>query len=252
MLIRRHQRAKTFVRGLVSRPSVRADARSVLSPNGAVNENFVFCEPAAAIFSVAAGIGRGLGGSEAAEFATSVVAGELMEAQIDCSFDQFQAASILRRAKGIAMDGLCEFARACPEVASMGTSLALGWIVHGQMHFAHIGACSIFQLRQQTMTRMMSRDTTCLDREIVYPARYLGPTSPDSRLTVTTVELEVGDRFVLLTDTVLNGLSEQSLENALRIAKDPAEACDWVTTASQCSDSSTDKTCLVVEISEPG
>ena len=251
MLIRFQQRFSVSGHRSIDERELLNASMTVGASDHRGSENFVLAEQSAGVFVVAAGIDGAAGASEASEFVSGVIANELMEADVDCSFDMAQARRAVENAARVALDGMQELAVACPELASMGSSLAFGWFVRGVFYFGHIGNCQIYVIRDRIASRITSdhsnHSPTNHDGTAAPPARYLGPSSPNVRLTMGAIEMRRDDRVALFTESLSSLLPEESICAAARYAKDPNEMCHWLKVASENISPHVVASCLVVD-----
>jgi protein phosphatase len=125
------------------------------------------------------------------------------------------------------------------ECSGMGATLSLCWFTPGWMYFAHIGDSRIYYLpARDGGIRQVSHDDTHVGwlfrnarinerearnhprRNVLQKALGAGHQFVDPQLG--SVAFEAGDRFLLCTDGLVEGLYDSQLEERLR-APDPAE-----------------------------
>ena len=113
------------------------------------------------------------------------------------------------------------------ETAGMGATLSLGWFTSGWLYFAHIGDSRIYYLPRHGGIRQVSEDDTYVgwlfrhgkinEREArTHPRRNvlqkaLGAGNQFVDPQVGAVAYEPGDRFLLCTDGLVDGLFDQQL-----------------------------------------
>ncbi len=125
------------------------------------------------------------------------------------------------------------------ETEGMGATLSLGWFTGGWMHFAHIGDSRIYHLpTREGGIRQVTHDDTYVgwlfrngklnEREArTHPRRHvlqkaLGAGHQFVDPHVGSVACEPGDRFVLCTDGLVDGLFDAQVAE-FAVGEDPAE-----------------------------
>jgi len=154
------------------------------------------------------------------------------------------------------------------ECTGMGATLSLGWFTPGWMYFAHIGDSRIYyQSGRDSTLRQITHDDTYVgwlfrkgeinEREArTHPRRNvlqraLGAGNQFVDPQVGAVKCEPGDRFLLCTDGVIEGLYDSGLADLL--TRPTPAAPDWnpaqllVTTAVQ-NAGRDNTTAVVVEV----
>jgi protein phosphatase len=127
---------------------------------------------------------------------------------------------------------MTELAESWDECAGMGATLSLAWFVPGRMYFGHIGDSRIYHLPREGGITQLSHDDThvgwlrrtgkinereqrthprrnALQRALGAGNRYVEP-------QIGAVPCESGDRFLLCTDGVVEGLWDKGLESLIR------------------------------------
>ena len=114
----------------------------------------------------------------------------------------------------------------------MGSTLSLCWFSKGTMHFAHIGDTRIYHLSKDgKITQLTSDDThvgwlrrTGQIGELearMHPAKNrlqkaLGAGNQFVNPQVGEVSCSLGDRFLICSDGITDGLSDQRISEALK------------------------------------
>ena len=126
------------------------------------------------------------------------------------------------------------------ETSGMGATLSLCWFTSGRMHFAHIGDSRIYHLGARAGTiRQLSHDDTYVGwlfrngklnerearthprRNVLQKALGAGHQFVDPQ--VGAVLCEPGDRFLLCTDGLVDGLFDEQMPEFM-LPPDPARA----------------------------
>ena len=121
----------------------------------------------------------------------------------------------------------------------MGATLSLAWFTPGWMHFCHIGDSRIYYLPAAGGITQITRDDTHVgwlqrhgeinEREArTHPRKNalqqaLGANHQFVDPQVGAVGCEIGDRFVICSDGVVDGLWDYHIEEALRTPGAEAE-----------------------------
>ena len=119
------------------------------------------------------------------------------------------------------------------ECAGMGATLSLCWFTPGWMYFGHIGDSRIYLLRADGTMKQVSHDDTYVgwmfrngqinEREAKnHPRRNvlqkaLGAGQQIVEPQVGAIGLEPGDRFLLCTDGVTDGLYDERIQEILSL-----------------------------------
>ncbi len=109
----------------------------------------------------------------------------------------------------------------------MGATLSLIWYVRGRMYFAHIGDSRIYHLPKDGEMKQISEDHTHVgwlrragklnEREARYHprknvlAQSLGAGNQKIEPQIGMIECQPGDRFILCTDGVIEGLWDRGI-----------------------------------------
>ncbi|MEM9226760.1 MAG: protein phosphatase 2C domain-containing protein [Verrucomicrobiota bacterium] len=114
-----------------------------------------------------------------------------------------------------------------PECQGMGATLSLCWFSPGRMHFAHVGDSRIYYLPKDGQIKQLTEDHTHVGWLVrtgqitESEARYhpdksglqqvLGGNVREPVPQIGVVKYEVGDRFILTSDGVTDGLSSNGI-----------------------------------------
>ncbi|MCC5789219.1 MAG: serine/threonine-protein phosphatase [Opitutales bacterium] len=118
------------------------------------------------------------------------------------------------------------------EIRGMGATLSLVWIGQEKTFFAHIGDSRIYRLPKEGGIEQVTEDHThvgwLLRQGKISPLearlhkgknqlqKALGGNCKDSDPQIGTIDLAPGDRLVLCSDGILEGIGEAVVESALR------------------------------------
>ena len=182
-------------------------------------------------------VSDGMGGAAAGEFA-SKIAVEKITRLLPRSFRTSAAgistgfADILEELFGNIHKALIFLGSSYEECAGMGATLSLAWFTPGWMYFGHVGDSRIYYLpKAGAMTQIthdhshvgwLRRNGRINEREHrMHPGRNslqqaLGAGHQSVDPQVGAVGCEPGDRFLLCTDGLIEGLWDRRLEEMIR------------------------------------
>lgn len=181
-------------------------------------------------------VSDGMGGANAGEFASRIAVDRISHT-LPRSF--WLGAQGMRRGAGEWLDNLFSeihtemgrMGRYYPECAGMGATLSLCWFSPGRMNFAHIGDSRIYYWPKGGELRQISEDHTHVgwllrtgkiteSQARFHPGKsglqqVLGGNVGSIDPQIGAVEFEPGDRFVLTTDGITDGLSRRGIQSVL-------------------------------------
>jgi serine/threonine protein phosphatase PrpC len=218
-------------------------------------------------------VSDGMGGAKAGEFASRIVVDKITRL-LPRSFKQSAAgmeagfADVLGELFTQIHKALLILGGSDPDCHGMGATLSLCWFTPGWMYFAHIGDSRIYYLpAREAGVRQLSQDDTHVgwlyrhgkitERQArCHPGRSslqraLGAGNQFVEPQVGAVGYEPGDRFLLCTDGLVDGLFDEQIVQRLR-APDAAEVAltpaQRLVTASLERSGRDNTTALVVEV----
>jgi protein phosphatase len=190
-------------------------------------------------------VSDGMGGAMSGEFASSVTVDKVT---------RLLPPSFKRSATGMSVDfddvlpelfqqihrALTHLSECYEECAGMGATLSMCWFTPGWMYFAHVGDSRIYYLPAGGGIKQLSHDDTHVGwlfrngqinerearthprRNVLQKALGAGNQFVDPQLGA--VGFERGDRFLLCTDGVTDGLYDSHIEEILRAPSPPDDA----------------------------
>lgn len=212
----------------------------------------------------------GMGGAKAGEFA-SRIAVEKITTLLPRSFKQSAAglgsgfADVLTELYAQVHKALAYLGQSYDECQGMETTMSLCWFTPGWMYFGHVGDSRIYYLASGGDTlRQLSHDDThvaWLLREgkiTEYEARThprrnvlqksLGGGGHYSDPQVGAVGCERGDKFLLCSDGLVDGLYDHALVDLLRGENGQTSVAQRLVTASVAASGRDNTTALVIEV----
>jgi len=149
------------------------------------------------------------------------------------------------------------------ECAGMGATLSLGWFTHGRMYFGHIGDSRIYQLPPAGPLRQLTDDHNHVgwlrragrlsEREArTHPRRnalqqVLGAGHQFVSPQLGAVDCGSGDRFLICSDGLIDGLWDRRIGEILRTTSGPEIARSLVMEA-VASSGRDNVTAIVIEV----
>ncbi len=203
----------------------------------------------------------GVGGRAAGEVAS--------RSAVDCVLSRFpyageglQAGTELQRAIQAANRSVYQAAGRDSLYAGMATTIVVAHFDGTRMWIGHVGDSRAYLLRRESLHRLTDDDSQ-LAQMLRDGHRDLSPQQMaqwDSVLTqalgaadivvpsVTVVQVELGDCFLLATDGICKALSSAEMLSLLLAATSPEQACHHLTTAANDAGGHDNATCILIEI----
>jgi serine/threonine protein phosphatase PrpC len=226
------------------------------------NEDSFIVDPRGRFFIVADGMGGQSAGEKASALATELVPRRL-EQTID--FEKASADEVVRRideAVAFANGEIMALSTLDPEYHNMGTTIAFMLSAGGKFFVAGVGDSRVYRLRGdqiEQLTRDHSLTQALLEagtisaeeakthryKNVLY--RYLGTKEGGTGAEAKVLEAQAGDRFMLCSDGVTDGI-KYDLDQLARLIKmdDPQAAAAAIIKAAEDGGSKDNITCIVV------
>ncbi len=186
-------------------------------------------------------VSDGMGGAMAGEFASKIAVEKITK--LLPSFFHRNAGGYSEAMENVLREVFAEIHRSLDYLGSsyeecrdMGATLSLCWFTPRWLYFAHVGDSRIYRLPKEGPMKQVTEDDTYVawlyrngqinEREAkTHPRRNvlqksLGGGHQFAEPQVGAIALEPGDRFLLCTDGVTDGLYDDRLEEFLRDSKD--------------------------------
>jgi PPM family protein phosphatase len=182
-------------------------------------------------------VSDGMGGANSGEFASRIAVEKitlLLPKQFSMSDERFQAYSneILQELFNSIHATMLQLGRVDASCRDMGATLTLAWFRRGRVYFGHIGDSRLYHLPVQGSMQQVSEDHShvgwlrrqgkinerehrnhprknVLSQALGAGHRYLNP-------QLGVIDYEPGDRFVLCSDGVIDGLWDRGIEDIVR------------------------------------
>ncbi|MBI1312344.1 SpoIIE family protein phosphatase [bacterium] len=228
------------------------------------NEDACVVDDAGRYFIVADGMGGQAAGEKASELATEIVPKKL-KSLIDFAADTGEKVSqSIDAAVTEANAEILALSELDPSYHNMGTTIAFIVASAGRFFVGGIGDSRVYQLRggaMQQLTTDHSLTQALVDagtiseedaathryRNVLY--RYLGSKEGGTGAESKEVEPQSGDRYLICSDGVTDGIGDQEIRRLLSSVDDPQQAAEEVVQAALDGGSKDNVTCVVVHVS---
>ena len=216
--------------------SIRSGHISITGNFRENNEDNIAVDESSRYFIVADGMGGQNAGEKASQMAVELIPQQLNS---QLNFDSNDPTSIVS-----AIDGAVEYANAeimalselDPSVRNMGTTVVFVVQVGGKLYVGGVGDSRVYHLRGSKMiqrTTDHSLTQALLDAGTITPAeaenhryrnvlyRYLGTRDGAAGTDAQEVAPKSGDRLLLCTDGVTDGIDDTKIQQILTASDDP-------------------------------
>ena len=225
------------------------------------NEDRGYADSQGRFFIVADGMGGQAAGEKASELATEFIPREL-ENSIDFQCDPPEKVlKCIDEAVATANGEIMALGQIDPQFHHMGTTVVFLLHVADKFYAGGIGDSRVYRLRNGKMSQLTTdhsltqalRDAGTITpeeaeshryRNVLY--RYLGTKEGGTGTEAKEFDVKSGDRVVLCSDGVTDGLDETNLQRLLGEFGDPQKTAESIVQAAEQGGSKDNITCLVV------
>lgn len=227
------------------------------------NEDNLHVDDELRFLIVADGMGGQSAGEKASQLAVELVPKKLLDL-IDFFDDSAEHVhEAINEAICHANGEIMALGRIDPDLHNMGTTIVLLVVVGDEFFIGNVGDSRCYLLRDGQLT-LLTKDHSLTQalveagtisqeearshryKNVLY--RYLGSKEgAEGAFTVTSKPLP-GDRYLLCTDGVTDGLTDQELQEVLALDEDPQLVADRMILAAQNGGSRDNITCIVVRV----
>jgi PPM family protein phosphatase len=226
------------------------------------NEDRCHVDGAGRFFLVADGMGGQSAGEKASELAIEIVAQKLDKADFD-SRDSELVKTAIDRAVGEANAEIMALGEVESRYRSMGTTITYLAQSAAGLLIGNVGDSRTYLLRDgklERLTKDHSLTQALLDAGTISPEeaathryknvlyRYLGTKEGGHGTDSRTISPKRGDRFMLCSDGVTDGATEDTVAGLLAAERDPQVAAQKIVDAALAGGSRDNITCVVVHV----
>ena len=242
-------------------PTVRAGCLSITGDYRDNNEDRYQTDPDGRFFLVADGMGGQSAGEKASEMAIELIGGQLDET-VDFAVDSpDEVIEKIDRAVAHANTEIMALSQLEPSFHNMGTTVAfvvtaadkllVSGVGDSRVYLAHDGRLdqlttdhSLTQALIDAQTIAPEEAATHRYRNVLY--RYLGSKEGGNGTQPELIEPNPGDRLIICSDGVTDGLDNERLAELLAESDDPQSAAESIVAAAEAGGSRDNITCLVL------
>lgn len=181
-------------------------------------------------------VSDGMGGAKSGEFASRITVEKTSHLlprafRLSALGMKTPFADVLAELFGTIHQSLLELGSSYEECAGMGTTLSLCWVTPGWIYFGHIGDSRIYRLTQSGELKQLTQDHSHVgwlrrngrlnEREArAHPMRHslnqaLGAGHQFVEPQIGAVDYAPGDRFLICSDGLIDGLWDRHLQEML-------------------------------------
>jgi len=225
------------------------------------NEDCALADPHGRFFIVADGMGGQAAGEKASQLATELMADALKE-QLDFEHDSSETVlQVIDDAVAKANGEIMALGEVDPQYHQMGTTVVFIVKVGDRFYAGGVGdsrayRCGDDALEQLTtdhsLTEALKKAGTISEEEakthryrnVLY--RYLGTKEGSTGAETSEIEPQPGERYLLCSDGVTDGIDEDRIQSLLLEHDDPQQAAEAIVHAAEQGGSRDNITCLTI------
>ena len=227
------------------------------------NEDRCLVPPDGRYFIVADGMGGQSAGEKASELAMELVPKRLDQILDFDKDDPEKVASSIDDAVSHANLEIMAMGELDPNYHSMGTTIAMIVSVGNSLYVAGVGDSRVYRLRGQSFEQLttdhslsealreagtITKEEAATHRYKHVLVRYLGSKEGSAGVNAKRIIPESGDRFIVCSDGVTDGLADSTLAETLKSHTAPQEAAEAIVAAAQAGGSKDNITCITVYV----
>ncbi len=227
------------------------------------NEDNCFVDPDARFFLVADGMGGQSAGEKASQLAIELVSERLNKAVDFSQDDPKQVVPAIDDAVSHANLEIMALGELDPSYHNMGTTIVYIASVAGVLYIGGVGDSRVYLLRSAQLEQLtkdhsltqalieagtisVEEAATHRYKNVLY--RYLGTKEGSTGTDPKRLTPETGDRFMLCSDGVTDGLDDDAITQILGDQDDPQQAAAALVKAAEAGGSKDNITCVVVHV----
>lgn len=227
------------------------------------NEDRCFEDPDQRFFIVADGMGGQAAGEKASELAIELVPQKLTQAINFESDDAEKVRRVIDDAIAHANGEIMALGEVDPNYHNMGTTIVMLVNVADKFYVVGVGDSRAYRLRGddfEQLTTDHSLTQALVDAGTIKPEeaeshryrnvlyRYLGTKEGGAGTEPSEFEPQSGDRFLLCSDGVTDGVEDGGIAEILQDHEDPQQCAEALIAAAQEGGSKDNITCLIVDV----
>lgn len=244
----------------MSRPALTFGFLSVTGNFRDNNEDNCCCDPQGRFFLVADGMGGQCAGERASQLAVELITEKLANFDYERSAENHVTKAI-DDAVSYANAEIMALGELDSRFRNMGTTVAFLVSAAGRLFCGGVGDSRVYRLRDGQfvqLTKDHSLTQALVDAGTISAAdaathryknvlyRYLGTKEGGTGTDPKSLEAQSGDRFVLCSDGVTDGITPETIQSLLSAATAPQPAAEAIVEAALKGGSRDNVTCVVV------
>ncbi|MFV0446170.1 MAG: PP2C family protein-serine/threonine phosphatase [Planctomycetaceae bacterium] len=245
----------------MSRLSLKFGSVSVTGNFRDNNEDNCRCDERARFFLVADGMGGQCAGEKASELAVELISERLRKLLNFDAAAERDVTKAIDEAVGYANAEIMALGELDAKFKNMGTTISFLVAAAGRLFCGGVGDSRVYLLRAGEMVQLTkdhSLTQALLDAGTITPEdavnhryknvlyRYLGTKEGGTGTEPRCIEPQAGDRFVLCSDGVTDGIQPPRIQSLLKQADEPQAAAQSIVDAALSGGSRDNVTCVVV------
>ncbi|MFP6766826.1 MAG: protein phosphatase 2C domain-containing protein [Planctomycetaceae bacterium] len=242
---------------------VRVGSLSITGNFRENNEDRLVVDASGRFYLVADGMGGQSAGEKASEMAVELIV-EKLERQFDFSEDSAETVvEAIDLSVANANMEIMAMAELEPRFHNMGTTVVFVIVAGGRWYVGGVGDSRVYRQQNTTLTQLTTDHSltqalvdaetiseeeaaTHRYRNVLY--RYLGSKEGGNGTNPEVLEPVDGDRFLLCSDGVTDGIDDETLGRLLSDGDDPQLIAESIVAAAQAGGSKDNITCIVLLI----
>ncbi|MCA9078524.1 MAG: serine/threonine-protein phosphatase [Planctomycetaceae bacterium] len=227
------------------------------------NEDNCFVDPDGRYFLVADGMGGQSAGEKASQLAIELVSERLNKSLDFSSDDPAKIIPAIDNAVSHANGEIMALGELDPSYHNMGTTIVFVTSVNSTLYIGGVGDSRVYLLRDGKL-KQLTKDhsltqalieagtisaeeaTTHRYKNVLY--RYLGTKEGSNGTEPKRITPQTGDRLMLCSDGVTDGLDDGAISHLLAGEDDPQQAAATLVSAAEAGGSKDNITCVVIHV----
>lgn len=245
--------------------AIKVGSKSITGNYRDNNEDAFFVDPENRFFLVADGMGGQAAGEKASALAIELVSDALAKNVKWNGMDSKNVISIIDEAVSHANMEIMALGEVDPDMHKMGTTITFIVALGNELYVGGVGDSRTYLLREDELKQLttdhsltqalvdagtISREDAATHRYRNVLYRYLGTKEGGTGTEPSILNPQAGDRYVLCSDGVTDGIEDDQLKELLQSIEDPQEASEKIINAAEEGGSKDNITCLVLHVCE--